>query len=311
MLLIFESILPIFLLVLLGAALKRSSFINATLWDGLEQLGYYVLFPALLFYTLATADFTKIDIGLIGAVSNGAVILMAGLVLALWPVLRRAGIGAPAFSSLFQCSTRWNAFVALAIGQKIFGTEGIAIIAVIMAAIIVPINLLNVSVLLWFSDRWQGYRIFALRIVTNPLIFSSVAGIVVNLAHIPIYQPLMVTVGLVSQASLSLGLIAVGAGLRIADALKPGAMVMLGTALKLLMFPAVMVGLAILCGVTGETLVLLALSASVPTAMNGYLLAKKMGGDSDLYAATATVQTVASFFTIPLVMIAASQLAAG
>ncbi|WP_105371885.1 AEC family transporter [Neorhizobium huautlense] len=311
MLLIFESILPIFLLVLLGAALKRSSFINATLWDGLEQLGYYVLFPALLFYTLATADFTKIDIGLIGAVSNGAVILMAGLVLALWPVLRRAGVGAPAFSSLFQCSTRWNAFVALAIGQKVFGTEGIAIIAVIMAAIIVPINLINVSVLLWFSGRWQGYRIFALRIVTNPLIFSSVAGIVVNLLHIPIYQPLMVTVGLVSQASLSLGLIAVGAGLRIADALKPGAMVMLGTALKLLMFPAVMVGLAILCHVGGETLVLLALSASVPTAMNGYLLAKKMGGDADLYAATATVQTVASFFTIPLVMIAASQLAAG
>ena len=311
MLLIFESILPIFLLVLLGAPLKRSSFINATLWDGLEQLGYYVLFPALLFYTLATADFTKIDIGLIGAVSNGAVILMAGLVLALWPVLRRAGVGAPAFSSLFQCSTRWNAFVALAIGQKIFGTEGIAIIAVIMAAIIVPINLINVSVLLWFSGRWQGYRIFALRIVTNPLIFSSVAGIVVNLLNIPIYQPLMVTVGLVSQASLSLGLIAVGAGLRIADALKPGAMVMLGTLLKLIIFPAVMVGLGILCGIGGETLVLLALSASVPTAMNGYLLAKKMGGDADLYAATATVQTVASFFTIPLVMIAASQLAAG
>jgi predicted permease len=311
MLLIFESILPIFLLVLLGAALKRSSFINATLWDGLEQLGYYVLFPALLFYTLATADFTKIDIGLVGAVSNGAVILMGVFVLALWPGLRRTGVGASAFSSLFQCSTRWNAFVALAIGQKAFGTDGVAIIAVIMAAIIVPINLLNVSVLLWFSGRWQGYRIFALRIMTNPLIFSSVAGIVVNLLHIPIYQPLMTTVGLVSQASLSLGLIAVGAGLRITDALKPSAMVMLGTVLKLIAFPVVMVGVAILCGIGGETLVLLALSASVPTAMNGYLLAKKMGGDADLYAATATVQTVASFFTIPLVMIAAGQLAAG
>jgi len=310
MLLIFESILPIFLLVLLGAALKRSSFINATLWDGLEQLGYYVLFPALLFYTLAMADFTKIDIGMVGAVSNGAVILMGVFVLALWPGLRRTGVGASAFSSLFQCSTRWNAFVALAIGQKAFGPDGIAIIAVIMAAIIVPINLLNVSVLLWFSGRWQGYRIFAVRIITNPLIFSSVAGIVVNLLHIPIYQPFMTTVGLVSQASLSLGLIAVGAGLRIADALKPSAMVMLGTVLKLIAFPAVMVGVGLLFGLGGETLVLLALSASVPTAMNGYLLAKKMGGDADLYAATATVQTVASFFTIPLVMIAADQLAA-
>ncbi len=48
-----------------------------------------------------------------------------------------------------------------------------------------------------------------------------------------------------------------------------------------------------------------------PPAMNGYLLAKEMGGDADLYAAAATVQRVASLFTIPLVMIAAGQLAAG
>ena len=45
--------------------------------------------------------------------------------------------------------------------------------------------------------------------------------------------------------------------------------------------------------------------------MNGYLLAKEMGGDADFYAAAATVQRVASLFTIPLVMIAAGQLAAG
>lgn len=49
----------------------------------------------------------------------------------------------------------------------------------------------------------------------------------------------------------------------------------------------------------------------MPTAINGYLLAKKMVGDADLYVATATVQTLASFFPIPLAMIAAGQLAAG
>jgi hypothetical protein len=47
---------------------------------------------------------------------------------------------------------------------------------------------------------------------------------------------------------------------------------------------------------------LLGLSASVPTAMNGYLLAKQMGGDAPLYAAISTIQTVAAFFTMPLVL---------
>ena len=50
---------------------------------------------------------------------------------------------------------------------------------------------------------------------------------------------------------------------------------------------------------------------SVPTAMNGYVLAKQMGGDAPLYAAVATLQTVASFFTIPMVLAATAYLAGG
>ncbi len=42
--------------------------------------------------------------------------------------------------------------------------------------------------------------------------------------------------------------------------------------------------------------------AAVPTAMNGYVLARTMGGDAELYAATATVQTVLSFGSVPLVI---------
>ena len=63
MLIIFESILPVFLLVVLGALLKRWPKIDGSLWNGLEQLGYYVLFPALLFATLAKADFGGIAAG--------------------------------------------------------------------------------------------------------------------------------------------------------------------------------------------------------------------------------------------------------
>jgi len=45
--------------------------------------------------------------------------------------------------------------------------------------------------------------------------------------------------------------------------------------------------------------------------MNGYLLARQMGGDAPLYAAVTTVQTVASFLTIPAVMWAAGLVAGG
>ena len=70
MLAIFETILPVFLLVVLGALLKRWRQIDRDMWNGLEQLGFFVLFPALLFITLAKAEFSGIDAGAIAAKEN-------------------------------------------------------------------------------------------------------------------------------------------------------------------------------------------------------------------------------------------------
>jgi len=309
MLIIFESILPIFLLVLLGVVLKRTTLINDSFWGGLEQLGYYVLFPALLFETLATTNFSAMNSGSVSLVSLLAVGIMSGVCLALWPLLRNKGMGAPAYTSIFQTATRWNGFMALAIGEKLAGPEGLAVIAVIMAAIIVPLNLINVGIMVWFSGRGRSFKAFALRIITNPIIIGSALGVVVN--GIGIYDPLMTTIDLIAASSLSLGLINVGAGLRIQDALKPQPAVILSVFLKLILFPIVSVGLALAFGLSGETVVMMALGAAVPTAMNGYVLAKQMGGDAELYAAAATVQTVAAFFTIPAVLYLAAQVAAG
>ena len=98
MLIIFESILPVFLLVVLGALLKRWPKIDGSLWNGLEQLGYYVLFPALLFATLAKADFGGIAAGATAVSSIGAVTLMSAMVLAGWPLLRGAGVSGATYT---------------------------------------------------------------------------------------------------------------------------------------------------------------------------------------------------------------------
>ncbi|MCM2473793.1 AEC family transporter [Rhizobium sp. CG5] len=302
----FESILPVFLLVLLGVGLKRWPLINGSLWDGLEQLGFYVLFPALLFVTLSQADFSAIETGAVSVVANLSVLVMSIGTLALWPLLRRNGVDAPAFTTIFQTTTRWNGFMALAIAEKIAGQPGLTLVALVMAAIIVPLNVVNVGVMVWFGGGNRNVKSFAARLLSNPIILGAATGVIVNLTGLPIYAPLMQTVELVSQSSLSLGLIMVGAGLKISDALKPHPSAILATVLKLIVFPIVMVALGLAFDIEGDALTMLALSAAVPTAMNGYLLAKQMGGDAPLYAATATIQTAAAFFTIPAVLFVVS-----
>ncbi|MFB2552271.1 AEC family transporter [Ensifer soli] len=308
---IFESILPVFLLVALGCGLKRSTRIDGTLWNGLEQFGYFVLFPALLFSTLAQADFSGMRADATGIATIGSITLMALAVLCLWPPMRRRGVSPAAFTSVFQTATRWNGFMALAIAAKLYGSLGLSLTALTMTLVIVPINFYNIGVLVWFGGGTRSLRFFAVKILTNPLIVASLAGIVLNVAGITVYAPVMTAIEMLGNASLSLGLVMVGAGLKIADALKPRPVALLSVALKLLLMPVFMVAASHLLGIRGDALLVIALGAAVPTAMNGYLLAKQMGGDAPLYAAVATLQTVASFFTIPLVLWLTGYLAAG
>ena len=311
MLAIFETILPVFLLVVLGALLKRWRQIDRDMWNGLEQLGFFVLFPALLFITLAKAEFSGIDAGAIALGSIGSVTLIALLLILSWPLFRAAQVSGASYTTVFQTSTRWNAFIALAIGEKLYGAESLALVALVATLIIIPLNFYNIAVLVWFGGGTRSLKTFAQKILTNPMIIGSVLGVLVNLSGVHIYAPLMQTVEFVADTSLSLGLIMVGAGLKLADALKPRPLALLPVGLKLVFMPLVMTGAAYALGLRGEQLLTIAMGASVPTAMNGYVLAKQMGGDAPLYAAVATLQTIASFFTIPMVLTATAYLAGG
>ncbi|MBP1860929.1 AEC family transporter [Rhizobium herbae] len=311
MTIIFESILPIFLLVSLGVWLKRSPLIDLTLWEGLEQLGYYVLFPALLFSTLATANFAGMKPDATALATIGSITLMSVALLSLWPVLRARHVSSASFTSIFQTATRWNGFMALAIAQKLYGPIGLSLTALVMTLVIIPINLYNIGVLIGFNGGPKGLRFFAFKIATNPLIVASVLGIALNYLGIAVYGPVLSAIEMLASASLSLGLVMVGAGLKVSDALKPSLVALLAVFLKLIIMPVFMVGTSYLLGIRGDALLVIALGASVPTAMNGYLLAKQMGGDAPLYAAVATIQTVASFFSIPLVLTVTGYIAAG
>src|SRR5436305_4908653 len=56
-------LLPDFLLIALGAILRRLRSFDGTFWSGVERLVYFVLFPALLFRSLALSPSSLHDAG--------------------------------------------------------------------------------------------------------------------------------------------------------------------------------------------------------------------------------------------------------
>ena len=301
MLLIFESLLPVFLIVALGWLLRRYGVIKMEQWEGIEQLGFWVLFPTLLFHALVNADLKSLALnGLIMAYVTALIILC----ILLWLVyLKRRdwfGINGPAYSSIFQTSSRWNAFIALAVMDKLAGPEGLAIVAVVMSFTVLPLNVINILVVAHTASTtatsWKNTLTIASH---NPMIWGAFIGLVVNLLAIPVYEPLLVGTDLIARAGLGVGLLAVGAGLRIRSVFNPRPDMWMGLVGKMLLFPATVFVLCQAFGLSGVTLTAAVLCASVPTAMNGYIVARKMGGDAELYATTSAAQTLLGLVSIP------------
>jgi predicted permease len=75
-----------------------------------------------------------------------------------------------------------------------------------------------------------------------------------------------------------------------------------GVILKLMVMPALAVGLALWFGVSGTSLAIVAACSAVPTSPSAYVMARQMGGDAPLLAQIITLQTILAAITIPIVI---------
>lgn len=72
--------------------------------------------------------------------------------------------------------------------------------------------------------------------------------------------------------------------------------------LRLLGLPAIAGGLAIALGVAPDILLVMLIATSVPTAVNGTILARQLGADAGLAANLIACQTLFAILTIPAVL---------
>src|ERR1043166_4466250 len=257
---VFAALVPIFLLIVMGFLLRRWLISQDAHWVGLEQLLYYVMFPALLIGTMARADLTTVPVLAVGGTMFASVMLMAALCLALKPALTRfLRADGPAFTSLFQGATRWQTFVALPLAGNLYGDLGLALASVAMVAMTPVLNVLCVSVLVRHaSSRTADWRMVLSAIVRNPLIWACVVGAALNPVNAFIPPPIHAVIDALSRSSLALGLLIVGAGLRIEEMTRLKPLTLPTCMLKLIVMPAVAVGIALACGLSGANLVVTA-----------------------------------------------------
>ncbi len=296
---VIESIAAIGILVALGYVLRRWCFRQEALWSGLEGLTYYLLFPALLFRSLAA---TELELGRTWPLIVATVGALLAAALAAVAVRLFSKADDAHWTSAFQSAVRFNTYIILAAVSGIVGPDGVATASVALGALVIVSNLVSVAALAHWSPDGQG-RFDGLRLVRtlarNPLIIACVAGLAVNLAELPLPGPVLTAVGMAGQAALAAGLLVVGAALRFRDMPEEAAVFAWTAAIKLAGQPLVFLAIAYLLGIGGSQLTVGIVCAAVPPATSSYILARQLGGDAGLMARLISMHTLAAVLTLP------------
>lgn len=287
-----QIIVPIFLLILLGVSMRRWFGLREDFWPQMDRLVYHVFFPALLFSTLSHFE---VDLGAATPMLSVAALFMCSGIVLGYSAKYLVHAPPKVYSATFQTSFRFNSYVGLAIAGGLHGHAGLAAIGILIG-FMVP--LANVAAVLMLARHSESH--WLKEILLNPLIVATAGGITFSLFgwHLPGMLDAML--GLLSQASLPLGLVVVGAGLRMQGLHRHAGTLWYGVTVKLLVLPAIAWGLARAFGLSGVYFHIVVLLAALPVSTVAYVLAKRMGGDGDTIAAQVMLSTLLSALTLPL-----------
>jgi predicted permease len=304
MLTVVAALVPVFLVIATGYAIRVSGAVAEDQWRGFERLTYFVFFPAIIIETLVKADLSTVPVLGVGGALIGGIVSNALIVLALRrPLQRFIALDGPSFTSLFQGSTRWNTFVALALAGGLYGNDGLTLMAIAIAAMIPLLNVMAVLALARYAGGAPlSPRDVTLTLARNPFIWSCAAGIALNAAALPMPRIALDYADILGRAALAAGLLVVGSGLDLTQFARPRTVHWLSCGLKLLLLPLLVALYTHGLGITGIGRAVALLAASVPTSSAAFILARQLGGNAPLMAEIITLQTLAAIATMPVVL---------
>jgi len=302
MLLIIQAIIPIVLVSAMGYFLAKRKFVSKDFWQGAEKLAYFVLLPSLFFRLTFVLDLSGENIFIAPLILFLSILVITFLLLLLKSQISRTN---PCFTSMFQGSIRFNSYILISIALVLYGPEVTGLIAILVALLVPIINLFCVYILTYFGTANLNITNIAKRIATNPLVLPCVLGVLLNIVGVKMPLPVDQALDIMGKAALPLGLLCVGAAIDLKSLKDVKSELVVASFFKLILFPilTLIFGTAFMLG--SAQLSVLILFSSIPAASASYILAKQYGGNASLMANIIMVQTIASIFTIPLMLIIA------
>ena len=289
-------VLPLFLSIALGYALKRIRMYDTATLKNINKLVFKVFLPVYLFHSIYSTD--------LSAAFDIKVIIFAVLSLLLWFFLLMCIVPLVEKNNakrgvMVQAMFRSNfVLFGLPVAISLCGEEKIGVTSLLMGIVVPIYNVLAVITLEVFRGGKPSVKKIAAGIVANPLIIASALGVGFYLLKIDLPYAIEKTVVDIGKVATPLALIALGGEFRFSKVKGDIKQLLASVAGKLILCPLFMVTAGILLGFRNEILVPILLMSGAPTAVSSYTMAQQMGGDGELAGEIVVFTTGISIVTI-------------
>jgi predicted permease len=289
-----QTILPVFLLIILGYVLARRGALDGNTNKALGNLAFKLFMPMVLFTGMVNAPLHQgLNVNVLVAYFVPALIVFTTVNLIAHAFLKHPtpfGLTA-AFGN--------NALIGIPMVAGLFGSGGLVLVFTVLA----------VHSLLLFSFQ-SLYNSFAgtepfkpatlVSSLANPMIVGLLLGVAVNLTDLPLPGWGLQLANWLAQAALPCALIVLGANLS-GYRLRPGAYAVGITFAKLILLPLLVLLACIAMGIDGMPRGVLVLMAANPCGVNVLGFARSVD-DSRKTSSAICLSTILSALTLPLWM---------
>lgn len=292
-----ETVLPFFILMLLGLVLQYLEIFPAETDKSLNLYVIYIALPALILQQVPKLDFTGSILAPI--IMPWLVVVVSGLLVLLF--CKAMKWSAEITGCLLLMVPLGNtSFLGVPMVERFFGSSGIpyAILYDQFGSFLALSSYGTVIIALYGSGARPGILAIVKRLVLFPPFIALIAALYLHGTPLPGW--LHTLLGLTAKSMLPVVMVAIGFQMKLLlpkDDLLPLAA---GLSLRLLVTPIIFLAACKVLNLTGPAIKVSLLETAMPPMVTAGALASIAGLKPELSSAMAAYGILAAFFTLPL-----------
>lgn len=295
-----NSVIPVFAVMGIGFYLGKRYILTGDFVGQATSLVFYTALPAKLFLDVSRSSFSDcLDMRFTAYLLFCTCVAFAGAwILCVFLVRDRSAVSAVVHSAF-----RGNfVYLGLPVCQSILGRESVPSAIMVVTFVLPFYNVLATVILSCYDPcgRKVSWRKMLKDIITNPMIVAILAALPFSLLGIRLPSAADRSLSYLGQLSTPMALILIGAGIRPSSFAGRGLWIGFGAIYKVVVTPLVFAVPMLWMRFSPEQIVTAFVMFAVPSAMNVYIVTKKMDGDGELGAAIITVSMLLSAVTLPV-----------